>query len=78
MPNSVADHLHKNTVNTKQDNMSPLKPNSTTTVGPEKCSMAEKQDKDFKIAFMNMLKLLREEMNKLIKEIYENTNSEMK
>jgi hypothetical protein len=47
--------------------MSPLKPNNTTTVGPDKCNMAEEQDKDIKIAFMNILEVFRKEINKLTK-----------
>jgi hypothetical protein len=35
--------------------MTPLKPNNSTTVGPEKCNRAEAQDKDFKIALMYII-----------------------
>lgn len=37
-----------------QNNMSPLKLSNLTKAGPEKREIAEVQDKDFKIAFMNM------------------------
>ena len=43
-------------------------------IGPKQCNLAEAQDKDFKIAIMNMLKDLKEEINKSANEIYENTN----
>ena len=35
--------------------MPPLEVSNSATVGPEKCNIAEAQDKDFKIAIMNML-----------------------
>ena len=37
--------------------------------------ITEIQDKDLKIAFMNIIEVLKKEMNKSLKEIYENTNS---
>lgn len=37
-----------------QNNMSPLKLSNLMTAGPEKREITEVQDKDFKIAFMNM------------------------
>lgn len=36
----------------------------------EKCSTVETQDKDFKVAIMNMYEDLRENRNKSINEIY--------
>lgn len=51
---------------------------SNYTVGPEKCNIAKEQDKDLKTAFMDMLEVLKEDMNKFTNEIYENTNSGMK
>lgn len=50
--------------------MSPLEPRNTTTVGPEYCNRDEAQEKDLKIAFMNMIKVLKEEINKFPKEIH--------
>lgn len=47
-------------------------------VGPEKFSVAEVQDKDFKIVILNMLKDIKENINKSLNEIYGNTNSEIK
>lgn len=42
--------------------MSSIKPNYNTIVACKKCNMAEDQDKDLKIAFTNMLKVIREEI----------------
>lgn len=50
--------------------MSPLKPRKVTLVGCEKCSIVEAQDKDIRRAFMNMLEILKEKMNKPHKEIF--------
>lgn len=52
----MSRHQYRNTVNNSQDKMSLPEPSSTATVGPEKCSMAESQDKDFEIGFMNVIK----------------------
>ena len=43
------------------------------TVGSEQCNMAEAQDKDFKGGFICMVQVFKEEMDKSIKDIYENT-----
>jgi hypothetical protein len=40
----------KNTMNVSQENMSSLESSNPTIVGPEKCNVAEAQDKDLKIA----------------------------
>lgn len=50
--------------------MSPLEPSNTTIVDSEKCNIAEAKGKDFKIAFINMIEVLKEEINKSLKEIY--------
>lgn len=48
------------------------------TAGPEKYSVAEVQDKDFKITIINVHKDLKEEMNKFLSKAYETlTNSDM-
>lgn len=49
-----------------------LKPSHPTTVGPEKNSIAE--DKDFKIIFINMLKVLTEEINTFKKSVKTNNS----
>jgi hypothetical protein len=49
-----------------------------TRVGPDKCSVAEVQNKDFKIAIMNMFKNLKEKINKSLNEVCENTNTGIK
>jgi hypothetical protein len=60
------------------DNMSSPEPSNLTTAGPEKGKMAEGQDKNFKIAVMNMIKVPREDVNKSLTEVYETTNNGMK
>lgn len=45
----------------------------TTTVDTEKSNIAEAHDKDFKIVVQNMSKDLKEDMDKSLKEICENT-----
>jgi hypothetical protein len=51
---------HKHTHNNSQDNMSPPDPSNHTAVDPEKLNTAEAQNKDFKIAAVDMLKDLKE------------------
>lgn len=55
--------------------MGPLEPRNPIIASPEKCKRAEAQDKDFKVVFVNMIEILREEMNNFISEIYENTET---
>lgn len=50
--------------------MSPLEPSNTTIVDSEKCNIAEARGKDFIIAFINMIEVLKEQINKSLKEIY--------
>lgn len=50
-----------------------LEPSNLTTVDPEYFHIDEAQDKSFKIIFMDMIEVLKEDMNKSIYEIYENT-----
>lgn len=47
------------------------------TVDPEKCITAEGKDKDFRKAIMNMLELLKEDLNTALNTVCENTNSGM-
>lgn len=58
--------------NNSQDNISLLQPNNPTTAGLEKCNIAEACDKDLKIAFMNMIVTLKEEINKSFKKFMKN------
>lgn len=44
-------------------------PNSSTTVGPEKCNVAESQYKDFKLTILNMFKDLKESMSEYFNEV---------
>lgn len=62
-------HQPKYTFNNSQENKSPLEPSNSITGGPEKLNVVEVQAKGLKIAFVNSIEILKEEMNK-----YENTN----
>lgn len=50
--------------------MSSVESSNPNIVGFENCNIAEGQDKDLKITFINMTKVLKEKMNKGLKEIY--------
>ena len=67
---------HKSTIINSQDNISPLEPSNSTKAGPEDYKIAEAHEKELKTAFMKMIEVLNEEMNKSLKEIYENTNKQ--
>lgn len=58
--------------------MSPLESSNSTTAGHKHSNIPESQGKYFKKACMDMIEILKEEMNKFVKEIHENTNSERK
>lgn len=58
-----------------QNNMPPPETSNHTTVGLEKCSISEAQDKDFKTTFMNVFKNLKRDLNKSPSKIYENPNN---
>jgi hypothetical protein len=53
--------------------MSLLVLSNTVKAGPEYCTIAKAQDKEFKTAFMKMIEVHNDEMNKPLKEIYGNT-----
>jgi hypothetical protein len=57
--------------------MTLLGPSNPSTVDPKKCNIAKEQDKDLKIAFMNMIEVLKHKMNKSIKEIYEESDTDI-
>lgn len=44
---------------------------NSQTVGPEKCSIAKAQDKNLKIAFIDMLEVLKEDTNEFTIESME-------
>ena len=58
--------------------MSPLKPGYPTTAGPEYSNTAATQENDLNTNFMKMIEVLKEEMNKPLKESQENTNNQRK
>ena len=53
--------------------MSLQESSSSTTVGHDKCNIAEAQDKNFKINVIYMIKYLKGVINKSISETDENT-----
>jgi hypothetical protein len=53
--------------------MSPLEFPSLITAGPEYCNIAEPPEKGLKIAFMNTVEVLKEEVNTYLKETYKHT-----
>lgn len=58
--------------------MSPLEPGNPITSGFEKCNTAEAQNKDLKVPFVSMIKVLKGEISKPRKKFYENTNKQWK
>jgi hypothetical protein len=65
---------HKNTANNNKDSTSSTRAQQPYHTGPENCNIVKAQDTDLKITFINMIEVLKEDMNKSLKEIYENTN----
>ena len=51
--------------------MSPLKFSNPTTASPEYCDIADTQEKDLNLTFMNIIEVLKEEINKSLREIQE-------
>jgi hypothetical protein len=64
--------VEKKTINNNQEHISPLVPSYPTTARLGYFSITEAHAKDLKISFMNMIKFLKEEMNKSLKENQEN------
>lgn len=60
-------------LNNSQDHVFLLEPSNLTIVDPEYFNIDKARDKSFKIVFMSMIEVLKENMNKSIYEIYENT-----
>lgn len=52
----MPQHQCKLTISSNQDSISLLEPSNPTKLSPKKCSLTEAQDKDFKIAVINMIK----------------------
>jgi hypothetical protein len=67
-------HQHGNIVNNSQDIIYPLEPRYPTTTGTKYSSIAEQMKKDFKTAFINILKIIKEEIYKCLKEIQKNAH----
>lgn len=57
----------ENMIGDSQENMSPPQPSHPTTIGPEKCNIEEARDKNFNIAFKDMLEVPKEDINTSIK-----------
>ena len=62
----------KNAVTNSYISMSQLEFSNPIRLGSEYSNIAEAQDKDLKIEFMNVKEVLKEEINTSLKEIYEN------
>lgn len=62
---------HKNIINNSQDNMAPPEPSYSTTASSEHSDTVEAQENNLKINFMKRMEVLKEEINKLPKEIQE-------
>lgn len=60
---------HKIIINSSQCNISPLQPRNPNRSGPEYRNIPEEQEKDLKAAFIIMIEVLKDEMNKCFKEI---------
>lgn len=60
---------HKNIVNNSKDNVSILESSNPNTVDPDNCNIAETQDSVSKLAFIETIKVFKEEMNNSFKEI---------
>lgn len=58
-----------------QDNMPLPEASNPIGISPEKNHLAEAENKDFKIAIVDMLKDLKEDMNALLKTVKMQTNS---
>lgn len=58
--------------------MSPLGPSNPTRVGTVYSKRAETQNKDLKIAFMNMISVLKEEIKKSMKTKLKNGRKSIK
>ena len=68
----------KKTVNKIQVNMIPPKPSYLSTTNPGYPNETEAQEEDFKFNLMKLIKAFKEEMNKFLKEIHENTFKQAK
>lgn len=53
--------------------MPPLNTRNPTVTGPKKSNSAEVQDKDFKIAIINMFKVHEKDVDKWLNEDHEST-----
>jgi hypothetical protein len=67
LKSQMSKHQSKNSTNSNKVNTYPLKSKAPTISGPEYCNIAEGQDKDHKIVFMDMIENLREQVNKSLK-----------
>lgn len=67
---------HENRIHKSQENMYLIESENPTTADCEYFNVADAQAKDCKIAFMGVINVTKEVMNKVLKGIDENTNSE--
>ena len=68
----------KNTINRNQDNIAPPESSYPATTNPGYPNETEAQEEDFKFNLMKLIKAFKEDMNKFLKEIHENTFKQAK
>lgn len=61
----------------KQRQCDITEPSSPTTARPEHSNTTEAQEENLKTNFMEMTEVFKEEINKSLKEIQENTNKQL-
>lgn len=71
----VPKHEDKNTVNNSQGNMFPPETGNPTTIDSGKGNIIETQDKDLRTVLMDITEIHKKDINKSIKENYENPSS---
>lgn len=64
---------HINIINNSQGNMVPQEPRYPITASPKCFKLAEAQQNGLKIYFMKMLEVIKEEMDKPLQKVQENT-----
>ena len=74
----MAEGQHKNTTNKSQDNMAPPEHNCPTAASPGYPNTTITEEDDLKSNFITMIEAFKEEINKSLKEIQENTIKQLK
>lgn len=69
---------HKNTINKSQGNMAPSEHSYTTATSPGYPNKTEAQENELKCNLTKLIGTFKEEINKFLKEIQENTIKQVK